>query len=100
MPMFKIFGPEVEGREEPEEPSEIIVIDKDLIRVGKIPSSDLYLPHAMVSRTHAVIEGDYVIDLGSAYGTHINDKKVVKGQFKTGDWLRFGNVRVRVEDCG
>jgi len=67
---------------------------KDVFKIGKLPSSDVKLDGDDVSRMHAVIEriGDeaYVIDLGSASGTFVNDKMVNKGKLKSCDVLRVG----------
>lgn len=82
-----------------------------VLKVGKLPGHHLKLDDDNVSRMHAVIErvdspgggvtnqseaGWYVIDLGSATGTIVNDRKVAKAKLSWGDTMLFGNVSVRV----
>lgn len=76
-------------------------IDQDVIKVGKLASSQLRLEDPGVSRIHAVIEkgpgGEYsVIDLGSAGGTFVNGEKITKVEISSGDELRFGDTLVMV----
>lgn len=81
--------------------------DQDAIKVGKLPSSHLKLEDDNVSRMHAVIERVqaedkqggiewYVIDLGSAAGTIVNDRKVNKAKLQIGDRIIFGGVNITV----
>lgn len=82
-----------------------------IIKVGKLPTSHLNLPDDNVARIHAVIEridtpdggvtkqsepGWWIIDLGSATGTIVNDRKVNKAKLVVGDSILFGGVNVRV----
>lgn len=76
-------------------------LDQDIVKVGKLASSHLHIDDDNVSRMHAVIEvtgGNqvFVVDLGSASGTFVNDEKVSKKQIKSGDMLRFGSTDVQV----
>lgn len=80
--------------------------DQTVVKVGKLPTSDVKLEHDDVSRMHAVIERTetddkksfewFVIDLGSAGGTIVNDRKVNKAKLKVGDVMIFGGATVRV----
>lgn len=75
---------------------------KPVIKVGKLPSSDVLLDVESVTRLHAVIEIDptgeiYLIDLGSAHGTRVNGKLISKCPLRTGDELQFGNAKVSVQ---
>lgn len=80
--------------------------DQKVVKVGKLPTSDVKLEHDDVSRMHAVIERTesenakgfewFVIDLGSAGGTIVNDRKVNKAKLKVGDVMIFGGATVRV----
>jgi hypothetical protein len=77
------------------------VFNQDIVKVGKLPSSHLRVEDGGVSRMHAVIErvqheGWYVLDLGSAAGTIVNDVKVNKALLMIGDVLLFGGVNVTV----
>ena len=70
------------------------------IKIGRLPSSHLYLDAEGVSRMHAVIEtsGDEVviIDLGSASGTLVDGQKVNKAKLVDGSTLQFGSCKVGV----
>jgi hypothetical protein len=78
------------------------VLNQPVIKVGNLSSSGLKLEwDDKVSRMHAVIEVHSkedlsVIDLGSRYGTFVNDEKVNKADVKLGDRMRFGDTIVRV----
>jgi len=77
-------------------------LDRDVVKIGKLASSHLRLDRSNVSRIHAVIErsgdGSYsVIDLGSAEGTFVNGEQVTKSEVESGDELRFGDAKVRLE---
>ena len=81
-----------------------VVLDQDVIKVGKLTSSHLRLPaDSDVSRVHAVIERGVdgsltVIDLGSATGTFVDGVRVVRGVLPLGSDVRFGDVSVRVTE--
>lgn len=79
-----------------------LVLSKPIIKVGKLPTSDLRIESESISKMHAVIEVDplgaiHLIELGSAKGTRVNGKRVDKCLLRTGDELQFGDVRVSVE---
>lgn len=73
-----------------------ILSGKSTFRIGRVDGSDIILPFAWVSRQHAMIQveanfGYNVIDLGSANGTFINDRKVyTPTRFTSGDRVRIG----------
>ncbi len=75
-------------------------LSRDVIKIGRLPSSHLRLDDADVSRMHAVIEsspeGVFVIDLGSASGTILNGQKINKAELTDGAELTIGGLRVRV----
>src|SRR5690606_26280372 len=75
---------------------------QEVIKIGKLRSSDLYLDDASVARMHAVLEvtaGDLrLVDLGSASGTSLNGERVCKSAaIASGDSLRVGPFRLEVE---
>jgi TonB family protein len=75
---------------------------QDVIKIGKLDSSHLRIDDAAVSRMHSVIEVSgpeevYIIDLGSASGTIVNQQRVNKARLESGDQLQFGNTVVVVE---
>ncbi len=70
----------------------------DTIAVGRSNDSDICIPIDEISRQHARLKsassGIVVEDLGSANGTFINDKRVLKPTLlNTGDEVRFDTVR-------
>lgn len=77
--------------------------DKDppIMKVGKLDSAHFHLNHDSVSRMHAYIqrgpEGYYVSDLGSIGGTYLNGHRINKGQLRTSDVLRLGEVKLEVQ---
>ncbi|MCX4246862.1 AgmX/PglI C-terminal domain-containing protein [Paraliomyxa miuraensis] len=75
---------------------------QEVIKIGKLRSSDLYLEDDAVARMHAVLEvtaGELrLVDLGSAGGSSINDQRVTKSAaIQGGDSLRVGPFRIEVE---
>ena len=76
-------------------------LDKDIIKIGKLPSNHLFLDTEGVSRMHAVIEVSsdgkvFIMDLGSAAGTLVDGNKVNKAQLIDGSMLTFGSCMVKV----
>ncbi len=70
---------------------------QNLIRVGRNPSeADLsFSGWRMVSRKHAEIrskpDGWVIVDIGSSYGTYVNDEKLTKPhKLSVGDSIKFG----------
>jgi len=77
-------------------------LSQEIIKIGRLQTSDVRLEDDKVSRMHAVIEvaapGEvYIIDLGSASGTLVNGEKVNKRKLQTGDIIQIGNKRVHVD---
>jgi len=70
-----------------------IVLDDAIITLGRDKTCQVVLAEQAVSRNHARISRDgalfFVEDLGSAYGTQINGKKLPKGEKRL---LRKGDV--------
>ena len=90
---LQIHVPGVAVREE--------TFDQDIVKVGRLPTSHLRFEDDNVSRMHAVIERDknegwFVIDLGSAGRTIVNDRSVNKAKLNVGDTMLFGRVSVKV----
>ena len=77
-----------------------IVIESDIVVVGRDPSCDLVLNDPKSSRRHAVVEsgpGGLVIrDTGSANGISVNGVKTERAALKTGDVFRIGDVDVTI----
>ncbi len=77
-------------------------LSQEIIKIGRLQTSDVRLEDEKVSRMHAVIEvaapGEvYIIDLGSASGTVVNGDKINKRKLETGDVIEIGNKRVHVD---
>ena len=80
----------------------IETLSQEIIKIGRLQTSDVRLEDDKVSRMHAVIEvaapGEvYIIDLGSASGTLVNDEKINKRKLQTGDVIQIGNKRIHVD---
>ncbi len=78
------------------------LFSQEVIKIGKLRSSDLLLEDDAVARMHAVIEvtaSDLrVVDLGSAAGTSVNGQRVDKSaRLHGGESLSFGPYRLEVE---
>ena len=71
------------------------VLNKDKFCIGRKPQNDLIFNLGDVSREHAIIEADgekFVIkDLGSRFGTFVNDKKIEQSTLVHGDRVRVGS---------
>lgn len=69
-------------------------INGDVFKIGRLPSSHVRLDDDAVSRMHAVIEaveeGTQLIDLGSATGTTVKGKKIIKSWLAHGDFFSIG----------
>jgi TonB family protein len=77
-------------------------LSQEIIKIGRLQTSDIRLDDDKVSRMHAVIEvtapGEvFIIDLGSASGTLVNGEKVKKRKLQTGDQVQVGNKRLHVD---
>jgi len=77
-------------------------LSQEIIKIGRLQTSDIRLDDDKVSRMHAVIEvtapGEvFIIDLGSASGTLVNGEKVNKRKLQTGDQVQVGNKRLHVD---
>lgn len=77
-------------------------LSQEIIKIGRLQTSDIRLEDDKVSRMHAVIEvtapGEvFIIDLGSAAGTLVNGEKINKRKLQTGDVVQLGNKRLHVD---
>jgi FHA domain/zinc-ribbon domain len=73
-------------------------LEKDVIRAGRHPESDIFLDDVTVSRRHAEIarEGNrYVVrDAGSLNGTYLNRQRVDTAPLSDGDELQIGTFKL------
>lgn len=71
-----------------------IVIDRSRYLIGRSAGSHLQLRAADVSREHACIRSSegvfYLEDLGSSYGTYLNEERILASRLAEGDTIRFG----------
>jgi pSer/pThr/pTyr-binding forkhead associated (FHA) protein len=76
-------------------------LGKATLIVGRADSSDIHLPHEIVSNNHASIiftDGHfYVRDNGSANGTCINGERVSRQMLQHYDIMKFGEYRFLVD---
>ena len=75
-----------------------------VVRIGRAIDNDIRLSGPLSSRHHCRIEvqgpGIWVVDLGSANGTHVNGQKVERQQLGVGDVVGVGGARLRLEELG
>lgn len=76
-------------------------VAQDVVKIGRLPSSQLRLDDDAVARMHAVIEvSDHdvrLVDLGSALGTRVNGGRVDKhAMLRPGDRIEVGPYAVEV----
>jgi len=77
-------------------------LSQEIIKIGRLQTSDVRLEDDKVSRMHAVIEvtgpGEvFIIDLGSASGTLVNGEKINKRKLQTGDEVQVGKKRLHID---
>lgn len=74
------------------------LLDKDLVRAGRHPESDIFLDDVTVSRFHAEFsrgaEGFTVRDEGSLNGTYVNRDRVEQVVVSDGDEVQIGKYRL------
>lgn len=73
-------------------------LDKQIVTVGRSPTSDILLPDERVSGNHAIVKltpaGLQVHDLHSTNGTYVNDTAIDSARLRDGDRLRLGNTEL------
>ena len=78
----------------------VINIEGELI-AGRSPDCQVEVPDPNASRHHlkVFLQGDkaMVEDMGSANGVFINEQKISSAELQTGDILRLGETRLRVQ---
>ncbi len=90
---------EVEGQ-----PSRVLVLNEQLVTIGRTPSNALPLQHEAVSRQHAELrltpEGLILTDLGSSNGTYVGTTRLAAHQpvrLLPGHVIRIGPFALRYE---
>jgi ABC transport system ATP-binding/permease protein len=71
---------------------------RTVLTIGRAPDNDLALPLRMVSRRHAVLEGDGTTfslrDVGSTAGTYVNGTPIDSVELHDGDEIWIGDQRL------
>jgi pSer/pThr/pTyr-binding forkhead associated (FHA) protein len=74
------------------------LLDKDTVKAGRHPDSDIFLDDVTVSRHHAEFGrvGDTfsVTDVGSLNGTYVNRDRIENVVLKDGDEVQIGKFRL------
>ncbi len=79
-----------------------VVIDRELLIIGRDNDSDIIIAETNVSRHHAALrstpEGVFVEDLGSANGTFVNSMPIVQTRIKHLDVIQIGTAMLVFND--
>ena len=74
-------------------------LDRELMHIGRSPSSEIVLDDASVSRRHALItrrgERTVILDDRSRNGVHVNGTRVSEADLHDGDTIVCGHVTLR-----
>ena len=82
----------------------LVTSEKRILRIGRLPSSEIFIDDPVVSRRHAEVyladEGYFVRDTGSRNGTFIGDKETYKDEenrtyrheLQDGDYMLVGET--------
>lgn len=86
---------------DPDRPDQPFLLTKPRTVIGSAETNDLVVSWSGVSGTHSSIEcsvaGCYVVDLGSAKGTFVNNRRVKKANLAFGDIIKLGSGFLRFE---
>lgn len=89
---------------EPGRAPHVVGSDEDVIRIGTMPTAQVFLDAPGVARMHAVVEASEgrfsVIDLGADAGTRVNGERVNRREIVDGDVLTVGEAQLRVRVGG
>ncbi|TWU42043.1 GGDEF domain-containing protein [Novipirellula artificiosorum] len=82
----------------------MVLIEEDLLEIGRDSDVDIVLPDSSVSRRHAEIRregaGYFVRDLGSTNGTLVNEHAVTERRLCSGDTIRIGSFLFKFLSAG
>ncbi len=75
------------------------LLEKDVIRAGRHPESDIFLDDITVSRRHAEFRREengtvVVCDVGSLNGTYVNRERIEKQALSSGDEVQIGKFKL------
>jgi Zn-finger nucleic acid-binding protein len=82
-------------------PAQQLVFTQQLVKIGRIATSDIRLVDARVNRMHAIIDATapdsvWIIDLGSSHGTFVDGKRINKARLNTGDRITLGGSAILI----
>jgi phosphoserine phosphatase RsbU/P len=79
----------------------VVTAESSPYTIGRSSENDLQLVDAQVSRRHAELVqeagGWRIRDLGSRFGTFVNDAKVDQARLAAGDRIRLGQTEIKLE---
>jgi hypothetical protein len=74
------------------------LLDAEIITVGRLPESDIFLDDITVSRKHAEFArsgtGYQIRDVGSLNGTYVNGERVDRTELASGDEVQIGKFKL------
>ncbi len=77
-------------------------LNKERIRIGRLPDNDIVINDVLVSRRHCEIvkeQGRWkIIDLESLNGTYVNNLRIKEEYLASGDVIVVGNIQLVFED--
>ena len=77
-------------------------LDKDVIRIGRLPENDIVLNDVLISRKHCEIKRDgnnwKLVDLQSLNGVYVNNLRVAETKLASGDLILIGNFQIVFEE--
>jgi hypothetical protein len=83
----------------PDGSSQTVELTKPVITFGRRRANDVHLDDPRVSRQHFRIEcseeGCYVVDMGSANGTYLNETRIERAGLSDGDTIQVGDYRLQ-----
>jgi phosphoserine phosphatase RsbU/P len=80
----------------------VVKVETSPFAIGRSSENNLQLTDAQVSRRHAELVQDgngwRIRDLGSRFGTYVNDAKVGEADLSAGDRIRLGQTDIKLEE--
>jgi serine phosphatase RsbU (regulator of sigma subunit) len=79
----------------------VVTVESSPFAIGRSSENNLQLADAQVSRRHAELvheaNGWRIRDLGSRFGTYVNDAKIDESGVSVGDRIRLGQTEIKLE---
>jgi hypothetical protein len=81
---------------------QVILLNRDIMTIGRTRQSDICIPSRAVSRDHARLlvgaSSVTLFDMGSANGCFVNDEPIKRHKLRDGDRVRIGDRAYRFAD--